>query len=256
MFTIYPAIDLRGGRVVRLIQGRAENEIVYGADPSEMARRWEGEGGAWLHVVNLDGAFGDADNLNADALKNILAAVEIPVQFGGGLRDLGAMRRALDLGVARVIVGTVAIETPESVADAVHEFGTEKIVIAVDARDGVVATRGWVEGSGMDAREFGKKMRAFGAGRAIVTDIARDGMLSGIDAAAMADFARATDLQVIASGGVASLEDVRSLLRVEAIGVEGVIVGQALYQGAFSLRGAIQVAQDKMESRKNRICEG
>jgi phosphoribosylformimino-5-aminoimidazole carboxamide ribotide isomerase len=241
LFTIFPAIDLRGGRVVRLKQGRAENEIVYGDDASEMARRWENEGATWLHVVNLDGAFGDADNLNRDALNEILNAVKIPVQFGGGLRDVNAMRHALELGVARVIIGTVAIEKSEMVSEALREFGAEKIVIAIDARDGVVATRGWVNGSGMDAKEFGKKMRALGAVRAIVTDIARDGMLSGIDAGAMADFVRATDLRVIASGGVANLEDVRDLLRVGAIGVEGVIVGQALYAGAFGLWEAMAV---------------
>ena len=254
MFAIFPAIDLRGGRVVRLKQGRAENEIVYGDDAAEMARRWEGEGAAWLHVVNLDGAFGDADNLNADALKKILDAVKIPVQFGGGLRDVDAMKRALDLGVARVIVGTVAIEKPELVSEALREFGAEKIVIAIDARDGVVSTRGWLNGSGMGAKEFGKKMRALGAVRAIVTDIARDGMLSGIDAGAMADFVRATDLRVIASGGVASLDDVRNLLQVQAIGIDGVIVGQALYAGAFTLRQAVEITEKKKAKKK--FCEG
>lgn len=245
LFTIFPAIDLRGGRVVRLKQGRAENEIVYGDDAAEMARRWEGEGAEWLHLVNLDGAFGDADNLNRDALKKILDAVKIPVQFGGGLRDLEAMRRALDLGVARVIVGTVAIENPEIVSEAIREFGAEKIALAIDARDGLVVTRGWVNGSGIDAKEFGKKMRALGATRAIVTDIARDGMLCGIDAGALADFARATDLRVIASGGVASLEDVRNLLRVSAIGIEGLIVGQALYAGVFEFRDVRRVVGNR-----------
>ncbi len=260
MFTIFPAIDLRGGRVVRLKQGRAEKEMVYGDDPAEMARRWADEGATWLHVVNLDGAFGDADNLNADALKKIIATVNMPIQFGGGLRDVGALKRALDVGVARVIVGTAAIEKPETVSEALHEFGTEKIVIAIDARDGVVATRGWVNGSGMDAKEFGKKMRALGAVRAIVTDIARDGMLSGIDAGAMAEFVRATDLRVIASGGVASLDDVRKLLRVSAIGIEGVIVGQALYSGAFRLREALNLTPNPSPTRRGerrpRFCEG
>lgn len=245
MFTIYPAIDLRGGRVVRLKQGRVEDEIVFGDDPAEMARRWEDEGAAWLHVVNLDGAFGSADTWNVDALKKILGAVKISVQFGGGLRDLEAMRRAFNLGVARVIIGTVAIEQPHIVADAVREFGAEKIVIAIDAREEKVATRGWVAGSRIDAKEFGKKMRALGAERAIVTDIARDGMLSGIDAGAMAEFVRVTDLSVIASGGVASLKDIRNLLHVEPIGVEGVIVGQALYRGEFALREALEVIGDQ-----------
>jgi phosphoribosylformimino-5-aminoimidazole carboxamide ribotide isomerase len=241
MFTIYPAIDLRGGRVVRLKQGRAENEIVYSDDPAHRARQWEQEGAQWLHVVNLDSAFGEPSEQNADALQNILAAVKIPVQFGGGLRDVDAMKRALDLGVRRVIVGTVAIEHPEMAQQAVQEFGADRVAVAIDAREGIVAARGWVQGSGMDALEFGKQMRALGITRAMVTDIARDGMLQGIDAHAMADFARATDLRVIASGGVASLDDVRNLLRVEACGVEGVIVGQALYVNAFTLRDALNL---------------
>ncbi|MBI4673748.1 MAG: 1-(5-phosphoribosyl)-5-[(5-phosphoribosylamino)methylideneamino]imidazole-4-carboxamide isomerase [Chloroflexi bacterium] len=245
MFTIYPAIDLRGGRVVRLKQGRAESEIAYSDDPAATARRWEREGAMWLHVVNLDGAFGENNVLNTVALKNILAAVQIPVQFGGGLRDVDAMRRALDLGVKRVILGTVAIEHPDIVRQAIDAFGAERVALAIDAREGIVATRGWVQGSGIQALEFGKQMRALGIPRAIVTDIARDGMLRGIDAAAMAEFARVTGLRVIASGGVASLDDIKNLRRVEATGVEGLIVGQALYTGAVELREAMAVISDQ-----------
>jgi phosphoribosylformimino-5-aminoimidazole carboxamide ribotide isomerase len=235
MFTIYPAIDLRGGRVVRLKQGRAENAIIYSDDPARIARQWEQQGAQWLHVVNLDGAFGERSEWNTDALQKILAAVNIPVQFGGGIRDLEAMRRAFALSVRRVVVGTVAIEHPELAQQAVQEFGADRVALAIDARDGIVATRGWAKASGVGALEFGKHMRALGMTRAIVTDIARDGMQQGIDAHAMADFARATNLRVVASGGVASLDDVRNLLRVEACGVEGVIVGQALYTGAVRL---------------------
>lgn len=257
MFTIFPAIDLRGGRVVRLKQGRAENETVYSDDPAHIARQWQAQGADRLHVVNLDGAFGDSNVLNTHALETILASVEIPVQFGGGLRDLETMRRAFGMGVDRIILGTVAIEHPEIAAQAVNEFGAERVALAIDARDGIVATRGWVQGSGIDAKEFGKQMRASGITRAIVTDIARDGMLQGIDANAMADFARATDLRVIASGGVASLDDIRNLLRVEAIGIEGVIVGQALYTNAFSLSDALNlIAPEAERSHKPRYCEG
>lgn len=244
MFTIYPAIDLRGGRVVRLKQGRAENETVYSDDPARVAQEWEQQGAEWLHVVNLDGAFGAADNLNRAALQVILDAVKIPVQFGGGLRDIKALRRALDLGVRRVIVGTVAIEQPAIVKNAIDEYGAERVALAIDAREGIVATRGWVQGSGIDAKEFGKQMRACGIIRAIVTDIARDGMLQGIDAHAMADFARATDLKIIASGGVASLDDVQNLLQFQAHGVEGVIVGQALYTKAFTLTQALRLSTE------------
>lgn len=250
MFTIFPAIDLRGGRVVRLKQGRMENETVYSDDPACVAQQWAEQGAEWLHVVNLDGAFGERNELNSDALEKILAAVEIPVQFGGGLRDLEAMRRALSLGVNRVIIGTVAIEQPEIAKNAVAEFGAERVALAIDAREGIVATRGWVQGSGIRAIEFGKQLRALGVTRAIVTDIARDGMLQGIDANAMADFASATDLQVIASGGVASLDDVRNLLRVHALGIEGVIVGQALYTKAFTLSDALNLVAPEMERQR------
>lgn len=260
MFTIYPAIDLRHGRVVRLKQGRAENEIVYSDDPSETARRWESEGAAWLHIVNLDGAFDKPDNQNAEAVNKILATVKLSVQFGGGLRDMDAMRRALDLGVERVILGTVALEKPEVVSAALSEFGAEKVAIAIDAREGMVASHGWVGAARVDAKEFGKQMRALGAIRAVVTDIARDGMLSGIDVGAMAEFARETDLQVIASGGVASLDDIRNLLSVAPIGVEGVIVGQALYSNAFTLREALSLTSRTTSTgsgkRKPRYCEG
>lgn len=260
MFTIYPAIDLRRGRVVRLKQGRVEDETVYSDDPSETARHWASQGAAWLHVVNLDGAFGAVDNQNVGALQRILSTVQIPVQFGGGLRDLDAMRRAFELGVQRVILGTVALEKPEIVSSAISEFGAEKVAIAIDAREGMVATRGWLGPSQVDAKQFGKQMRGLGALRAIVTDIARDGMLSGIDAGATAEFARETGLRVIASGGVASLDDVRNLLGVAPIGVEGVIVGQALYSNAFTLPEAVNLVSRpvpaRRDRRKPRYCEG
>lgn len=249
MFTIFPAIDLRGGRVVRLKQGRVENETVYFDDPARAAQQWIEQGAEWLHIVNLDGAFGEDSALNLDALKKILVRAEIPIQFGGGLRDLDAVRRAFALGVSRVILGTVALEYPELAAQAIAEFGADRIALAIDARAGIVAARGWVQGSGMDAKQFGMQMRALGITRAIVTDIARDGMMRGIDANAMADFVRATDLRVIASGGAASLDDVRNLLRVQAIGVEGVIIGQALYAGAVRLERARQVVQEYFVAR-------
>lgn len=238
-FTIYPAIDLRGGRVVRLRQGRAQDETVYSDDPADTARCWQGEGAQWLHVVDLDRALGDEHSPNADALKNILAAITIPVQFGGGVRQLEHIQRAFDLGVARVILGTVAVERPDMVAKAVQRFGTERIPVAIDARDGRVATRGWVETSELEAVTFGKRMRELGVIRAIVTDIARDGMLGGIDADTMARFAEVTGLRVIASGGIAELDDLVRLQTKFAVGVEGAIVGQALYQGRFRLREAV-----------------
>lgn len=264
MFTIYPAIDLRKGRVVRLIQGRADDERLYSDDPTDVARRWASQGAAWLHVVNLDGAFGEADSLNADALRGILAAVDLPVQFGGGLRNVEVMRRAFELGVSRVIIGTAAFENPEIVADALGEFGAARVIVAIEARDGILATRGWVSSSGIEAAAFGRQMRALGVTGALVTDIARDGMLQGIDAGAMAAFAQATDLEVIAAGGVASLEDIDRLLAVASKGVKGVNIGQALYTGAFTLREALARAAELEglqvtetgRKRRPRYCEG
>ncbi|MCC7163632.1 MAG: 1-(5-phosphoribosyl)-5-[(5-phosphoribosylamino)methylideneamino]imidazole-4-carboxamide isomerase [Anaerolineae bacterium] len=263
MFTLFPALDLRSGRVVRLVQGRAENEIVYSDDPAEMARHWTGQGAAWLHVVNLDGAFGDADTQNTAALANILAAVKAPVQFGGGVRTLESMRRAFGLGVTRIVLGTLAVENPDIVAQALQEFGAERIIVAVESRDGIIASRGWVASSGRDAVEFGRQMRALGLIRALVTDIARDGMLQGIDTRAMANYAQATGLQIIAAGGVATLEDIDNLVAVSDQGVEGVNIGQALYTNAFTLKQAlarVAAVESTLDAaprtRKPRYCEG
>ncbi len=240
---IFPAVDLRAGRVVRLQQGRADAETTYSDDPAQIAARWQSEGAEWLHVVNLDGAFGERTGvqLNAPALQNILAAVSIPVQFGGGLCDLASIEAAFAQGVARVVIGTAAIENPALVSDAIARFGAERIVIGIDARDGLVATRGWRAQSYVSAVDLARQMRERGVTRIVYTDIARDGMLRGIDAAAVADFARAIGLRVIASGGVTSVRDVAAL-RAHAE-IEGVIIGQALYTGALSLKEAIDAGK-------------
>jgi phosphoribosylformimino-5-aminoimidazole carboxamide ribotide isomerase len=240
---IYPAIDLRAGRVVRLKQGRAEDQTIYSDDPAEMARRWQSEGAEWLHVVNLDGAFGEKSSANLRELTRIISAVKIPVQFGGGLRDVASIQAAFDCGVARVVIGTAAIENPQLVSDVIARFGSETIVVGIDARDGMVATRGWVEQSHISAIELAKQMRARGVERIVYTDIARDGMLQGIDANAMANLGRESGVLVIASGGVASLQDVIALR--EHREVEGVIVGQALYTGALTLKDAIDISKSK-----------
>ncbi|MDE3090550.1 MAG: 1-(5-phosphoribosyl)-5-[(5-phosphoribosylamino)methylideneamino]imidazole-4-carboxamide isomerase [Chloroflexota bacterium] len=240
---IFPAIDLRAAHVVRLRQGRAEDETVYGDDPAQVAARWEGESAEWLHVVNLDGAFGDSAPANLRELARIVSSVSIPVQFGGGLRDLASIEAAFAQGVARVVLGTAAIEHPALVSDAIARFGAERIVVGIDARDGLVATHGWREQSQVSAVALAKQMRERGVTRIVYTDIARDGMLRGIDAAAVADFARVTGLHVIASGGVASIGDVASLRQRERDGIEGVIIGQALYTGAVKLREAIDAGK-------------
>jgi phosphoribosylformimino-5-aminoimidazole carboxamide ribotide isomerase len=240
---VFPAIDLRGGRVVRLRQGRADAETVYGDDPAQVAARWQREGAEWLHVVNLDGAFGNDTALNARALEKILAVVPIPVQFGGGLRDLASIEAAFALGVVRVVIGTAAIENPALISNALARFGAERVAVGIDAREGMVATRGWCEQSQIRALDLARQMRERGITRIVYTDIARDGMLRGVDADAIAELARATGLRVIASGGVASLRDVQALRVHERDGIEGVIIGQALYTGAVALGDAINASQ-------------
>lgn len=240
---ILPAIDLRAGRVVRLRQGRAEDETIYSDDPAEVAARWQSEGAEWLHVVNLDGAFGESASANLRALARITATVSIPVQFGGGLRDGASIEAAFAMGVSRVVIGTGALTRPALVSDVLARFGSETVVVGIDARDGVVATHGWRTLSAMSAIDLARQMRERGITRIIYTDIARDGMLRGIDAQAIADFARATGLRVIASGGVASIRDVDALCARESEGVEGVIIGQALYTGAVKLREAMDAGK-------------
>jgi len=249
---IFPAIDLRRGHVVRLRQGCAEDETIYSDDPAEMAKRWQGEGADWLHVVNLDAAFGDirrdvACNVSANihALQKILAAVSIPAQFGGGLRDMASIEAAFARGVARVVIGTAAIENPQLVSEALARFGAERIVVGVDAHNGMVATRGWRKQSLISDLDLARQMRARGVTRIVYTDIARDGMLRGVDADAMAELARAANVRVIASGGVGSLLDIQALAARQ--GIEGVIIGQALYTRALNLKEAIQVASNSAD---------
>ncbi len=230
-FTVFPAIDLRHGKVVRLAQGDPDRQTVYGDDPAAVAERWKAEGAEWLHVVNLDGAFGDDTSLNLQSLTSILA-LGPKVQFGGGLRDETSLRRALDSGVARAVIGTAAIENPAFVDRAVREFGPERIAVGIDAREGVVRVRGWREGAGIAATDLGRRLRGQGVEWCIFTDVARDGIGAGVNAAATAELAGATGLRVVASGGVNGIEDVR---RVREAGLAGVIVGRALYEGQVRL---------------------
>ena len=245
---IYPAIDLRQGRCVRLRQGHAAEETIYSEDPAAMAEHWAGQGAQWLHVVNLDGAFGE-DSPHLKVLAEILAAVEVPVQFGGGLRDLKAIAEVLAMGVRRVVLGTVAVYAPEVVAGALAHFGAERIAVGIDAREGLVATHGWQETSALSTLELAQRMRDLGLMRIVHTDIARDGMLSGVNVEASAELARQTGLKVIASGGLSSLEDIRRLKAVEKDGVEGAIIGKALYTGAISLPEALKIAGGEEDAR-------
>ncbi len=242
-FTIYPAIDLRGGRVVRLAQGDPDRETAYDTQPLAVTRRWQAAGATWLHVVNLDGAFGEGGRKNVTALARILTA-GVQVQFGGGVRDSETVRRVLDMGVARVVLGTAAVENPAMVERALADFGPERLAVGIDARDGYVRTRGWREAAPLTALELAQQWAALGGRWLIFTDIARDGMGSGVNVEATAALAQATGLDVIASGGVATLEDVQ---RVKSAGLRGeprlrgVIIGRALYEGQISLEAALKV---------------
>ncbi len=240
---VFPAIDLRAGRVVRLRQGRADAETVYDDNPAEVAMRWQSQGAEWLHVVNLDGALGDDAAPNLHAVEQILRTVSIPVQFGGGLRDLATIQTALGRGIARVVVGTGAIQNPSLVTEVLERYGAESLAVGIDAREGLVATHGWRAMSAISALDLANQMAERGVARIIYTDISRDGMLQGIDVEGMAALARGSGLRVIASGGVAGLDDIRALQARSADGIEGVIIGQALYAGHVSLKKAIDVSK-------------
>lgn len=238
--TIFPAIDLKDGQCVRLVQGRADRKTVYSDQPEAVARKFAQEGAAWLHVVDLDGAF-TGSSRNLKSIEKIAQAVDLPFQVGGGLRSRADVKRVLELGAARVIIGTKAVSAPEFVQELLEEFGPEKIVLGIDAREGRVAVEGWVSTAELSAEEFGTTMRELGVTTAVFTDISRDGLLAGPNIAATRNMAVKTGLEIIASGGVASLKDLQELKKLEAVGVSGVIIGKALYNGAFSLAEALAV---------------
>lgn len=272
---IYPAIDLRKGKCVRLRQGDPQAETVFGDDPAQMAAHWVEQGAEWLHVVNLDGALGAKGShlralnrsgssilvqrpgseefecisksavrrlpINLRCLHAIRQRVDVPIQFGGGLRTMDDISLAFKLGATRVVLGTVAIEKPQLVVDALAQWGADRIVVGLDARGGKIATHGWKQTSEIDLLEMGYRMHAMGVKRVVFTDIGRDGMLSGVNVEATSRLGDTTDLLVIASGGVASIEDIKALKRHEHYNIEGVITGQALYTDAINLREAITI---------------
>lgn len=240
---IYPAIDLRQGRCVRLVRGEPSAETVFADDPVKAAQRWMDAGAQWLHVVNLDGAMGQASEANLSALERILAAVDIPVQFGGGIRSAVDAVSLLELGVDRVIIGSVAVTHPKVVQTAIDQCGAEAIAVGIDARDGRVAIHGWVETSTRDAVALAQEMAALGVSRIVHTDVGRDGMLSGANIDACRRMAQQAGIPVIASGGVATLDDVRAAAAAASAGIEGLIIGMALYRGAFELEDALRVAK-------------
>ena len=234
---VIPAIDIRGGKCVRLAQGDYARETVFGDDPIAMARRWAAEGASRIHVVDLDGAR-DGLQTNAAIVRGIAQAVGVPVQTGGGIRTLDAVRATLEAGVQRVVIGTAAVKDPALLRDAVEAAG-DRLIVSVDARDGMVSVEGWTETSDLDALEFVARLAEAGVQRIVYTDIARDGVTDGPNLEAYARLLARTNVRVIAAGGVGSVADVRALA---SVGVEGAIIGRALYTGDIALPEAIAVA--------------
>jgi len=235
---IYPAIDIKEGKCVRLAQGRFDDETVYSDDPVEVAHRWERLGAQYLHVVDLDGAR-TGEPRNAGIIGEIAESISIPLQMGGGIRSIDKVEAALSRGIKRVILGTSAIKDPELVKILLERYG-DSIVIGIDARDGLVAIEGWEKTSEISAIELAKKMQSIGAKTIIYTDISRDGMLTGPNLTAMEEMVRAVDIDIIASGGVGRIDDIRNLKNT---GVSGVIIGKALYTGNIDLRQALEIAK-------------
>jgi len=233
---VLPAIDLRGGRCVRLTQGDYDRETVFDDDPAGVARRWVDAGARRLHIVDLDGAR-DGVRSNADAVTAILDAVDIPVQLGGGVRTEADAKQLVELGVDRVIFGTAAIEAPEQVANAVKSVGEDHVIVGVDAKDGMVQTRGWLEQSTVSAAELAQQMVDIGVRRFIYTDTSRDGTLSHPNFTAVADLKQNLRYPIVVAGGISSVDD---LVQLAELGAEGAITGMAIYSGAIDLKRAIE----------------
>ncbi|WP_416195992.1 1-(5-phosphoribosyl)-5-[(5-phosphoribosylamino)methylideneamino]imidazole-4-carboxamide isomerase [Selenomonas sp.] len=240
--TIFPAIDLRGGKCVRLFKGDFDQETVFSDQPAEVAQQWQAQGAQFLHLVDLDGArAGHSENLAT--VREILAAVTIPVELGGGIRTLENIDEVLALGVRRVILGSVAVRDPELVAAACAKYG-DRIVVGIDAKDGIVAVDGWGVSGDVDVITLAKRMKQAGVRTIIYTDISRDGTLAGLNVEATAKLARESGVHVVASGGVRDVRDIEALKPYEKDGIEGVIVGKSIYTGSLSLPEALAIAAE------------
>lgn len=233
---IYPAIDIRKGKCVRLIQGKADNEVVYREDPLVAAQDWFEKGARRLHIVDLDGAFAESKN-NFETIIKIAATVSIPIQMGGGIRTIDKIEYALKSGIARVILGTIALEKPDLVSEALNRFG-DKIAVGIDARNGFVSVKGWTQDSVVNAFEFAQKMKDLGVKTIVYTDIAKDGMLSGPNFECSERMVSETKLYVIASGGISTKQD---LVRLKDMGLSGAIVGKSLYDGKLNLNEIMEL---------------
>jgi phosphoribosylformimino-5-aminoimidazole carboxamide ribotide isomerase len=238
---VIPAIDIKDGKCVRLLQGKKEAVTVYSDNPVSMAKRWEGLGAELLHVVDLDGAF-TGEQKNFEIVAAIRKAISIPMQAGGGIRDMGVIEKLIKLGINRVIIGTSAAVKPDMIKKACDKF-QGKVFIGIDAKDGKVAVKGWEEMTEFNAIEFAEKMVKSGAAGIIYTDIARDGMLSGPNLDAMSKMVKALKIPVIASGGVSSIDDIKNLMQIKNLW--GVITGKAIYEGSLDLKEAIKITKEK-----------
>lgn len=246
---IYPAVDILNGKCVRLLQGRYDKVTGYHADPVDAAKRWEAEGAQFLHVVDLDGAsMGKPQNLRS--LERIIDSVDVSIQFGGGIRNLSALETVLDLGVTRAVIGTGLITAPELLEDAGPKYG-KRLAAGLDGRDGKLALSGWKENTEISVIEAAKQLEESNISAIIFTDIGVDGTQSGINFEAIKSLAEETNIPVIASGGVASLADITKLRVLESEGVEGVIIGRALYEGSFTLIEALAAAGEKKREIKD-----
>lgn len=237
---IFPAIDIRGGKCVRLLKGDFKQETVFSDRPEEMAKKWQAQGAEFLHLVDLDGALA-GESRNLETVRAILAAVDIPVELGGGIRTMKNIDDVLSLGVRRVILGSIAVRDPGLVKEACARYG-DRIVVGIDAKDGIVAVDGWGVSGDVEAAALAREMKKAGVKTIIYTDISRDGTLSGVNVEATAKLARESGVNVVASGGVKSLSDIEALKPYEKDGIEGVIVGKSIYMGTLDLAQAIEIA--------------
>lgn len=232
---LYPAIDMKGGKCVRLTQGLFDNVKVYSDTPAEMARLWASQGASYLHIVDLDGAL-TGRSVNEAAIRGIVEAVDVPIQLGGGIRSAEAVEYMLDLGITRCIIGTRAVERPEFIGELIGRFGADRIVVGVDAKNGMVAVEGWEKVSDQSALDLCMKMKEFGVEHIVYTDISRDGTLTGPNVDYTKELTERTGLDIIASGGVSGMDD---LIRLNECGIRGAIIGKALYENRISLPEAV-----------------
>ena len=238
---IFPAIDISGGKCVRMFKGDFAQETVFSDKPEEMAAKWEAQGGKFLHLVDLDGALAGR-SVNLAVVKRIVDTVKIPVELGGGIRTMENIDEVLSLGVQRVILGSVAVKNPALVKEACQKYG-DRVVVGIDAKDGIVAVDGWGVSGDVEVTVLAKEMAKAGVKTIIYTDISRDGTLSGVNVEATARLARESGVKIVASGGVKSLDDIEALLPYEKDGIEGVIVGKSIYTGSLDLQEAIALVE-------------